>query len=267
MLAAMVILVTCLFFLGVGLLISTNPLVVLALAVIGLIIGGIAGVLLLRGRVAQEYHWSIFVGPAASAIVFMLLCSVLNVLASDNLGVRMGGLRMYSVALLLGTAPGLGIGLLLGSSLSGRPNRKQPHKPSYGVQPPPNPAKPSLSAPLPPHAAMAGGGAAWPTASAMPVAPDPNLLQHLNQERTSLNSFGSVQLLDMRDGTVAMVVTRLADNTAFYMVCTSAYPQQAPTVRIERGGQEIRLGPTNILFPWNANSRLEQIMADLMRRV
>jgi hypothetical protein len=265
MLAAMVIVVTCLFFLGLGLLISTNPLVVLALALVGLILGGLAGILLLRGRVAQEYHWSLFAGPAATGLLFVLLCGVLNLLVSDNLGLALGGARMYSVALLLGTAPGLFIGLVLGNSMGNA--RRRPARPLVGQQPSATAyQRPVVAAPRPPGPPPAPLPATTPWATPGPAAAPHVLADRLAEELPALVRFGEAQILDPHDGTLCVVLTRQADGLAIYMVCSAAYPQQPPTVKVERAGAAINVG-SGVHFPWTASSRLEQIVADLLRRV
>ncbi|WP_129673504.1 hypothetical protein [Candidatus Chloroploca sp. Khr17] len=269
MLAAMVIIVSCLFFLGMGLLISTNPLVVLALAMIGLIIGGLGGGLLLRGRVAQGYHWAIFVGPAASALVFVLLCGVLNMLLSDNLGLALGSLRMYSVAMLLGTAPGLLLGLVLGSSMGRGPtiaSRSDGNLRTSGLIARTN-ASPTaglrssgpLLPPDPPPSPHQTVGGATPR-------PSLDLAERIAGERIALAQFGTVQINTLQDGTCCVTVTRPQDGTTIYMVCEPTYPQQPPSVVVERHGTSLNIG-SGIFFPWDGSCRLATIVTDLYGRI
>lgn len=257
MLAALIIIVACLFFLGLGLLLSTNIVFVLIFGGIGLLLGALVGVLVLRGRVAQNEHWSIFVGPLVSGLLFVMLCGALNLIVRDSIGVWFGGLRMYSVALLLGTAPGLVIGWLLGQSMRGLSVTRRT---STGARQPGTytvfPTVP-LAPPDPPSGAIR-----WPPTPA-PVA---GLLECVLAERDTLERYGHVQITDLRDGSVCAVVTRQGDNTTIYMVCTSAYPQQPPSVTVERSGQALNVGK-GVLFPWNSACRLEQIVLDLMARV
>lgn len=137
MLAAVIIIVACLFFLGLGLLISTNTLVVLIFAAIGLMLGSLAGVLILRGGpMKSQEHWAIFVGPLISGMFFVMLCGILNLLVQDAVDYQLGGVRMFSVSFLLGTAPGLIIGWLLGVNLGGqRTTHSRPGTGMSGSQP------------------------------------------------------------------------------------------------------------------------------------
>jgi|GEM_PF-5788126 len=137
MLATVIIIVACLFCLGLGLLISTNTLVVLIFATIGLMLGSLAGVLMLRGGPTRsQEHWAIFVGPVVSGLFFVMLCGILNLLVQDAVGFQLGGIRMFSVSFLLGTAPGLIIGWLLGVNFGGQQATRNRQKVGIGqVQP------------------------------------------------------------------------------------------------------------------------------------
>lgn len=293
MLAAVIIIVAVLFFLGLGLLISTNVAVVLIFAGIGLLLGGLVGVLLLRGGPVGNQHWAIFAGPLISGLFFVMLCGILNLLVRDAVGASLGGLRMFSVALLLGTGPGLIVGWLLGVNVGGRAIR-----PGYAAR---GQAAPGASAPQGQHGGynvprgQPGQPAAWRPAGA-PVGPPPappigppgppptqpagnepawtpiggstgGLLERVSGEQASLARYGVVQILDPRDGTACVVVTRPHDRTSIYMVCSPAYPQQPPAVSVERGGVPLNVGG-GVLFPWNgAHHRLADIVQDLMGRV
>jgi hypothetical protein len=86
-------------------------------------------------------------------------------------------------------------------------------------------------------------------------------------EQAALAQFGHVQLLDPRDGTACVIVTRPHDHTTIYLVCSHAYPQQPPTVSVERAGVPLNVG-SGVLFPWNgAHNRLADIVQDLLGRV
>jgi hypothetical protein len=270
MLVAMVIIVTCLFFLGVGLLISTNALVLLSLAVVGMIIGRLAGILLFRGRVAQEYHWSIFAGPSATVALFVLLCDVLNLLMSDKLILALGAPRMYSVALLLGMAPGLLIVLILGNALGGRFFRRTAYHPllaggggrirSRSLTPAPVLRPPGSILPISPLLPL-GGSLPQPG-----IQVNIGLTQRLASEVQSLSRSGSVQIRDLNDGTVCVIVTRLRDGLLIYMLCSTAYPQQSPVVMAERNSAPLQIG-SGVLFPWDSSCRLARIVDDLYGRL
>ncbi|NJL54989.1 hypothetical protein HC928_07230 [bacterium] len=273
MVAALIVVVVTLFFLGIGLLISTNILVILLLSFVGLILGSGIGFFFLRES-APEGHWALFAGPVAAGLLFVLLCGVLNLLLDDNLRVALPDpLRMYTIVFLLTAPLGLFLGYYFSASMSGSIREQRgsgrASTPSVGARPPrqsrgsdarasvePDRAAPRPTLPPPP----ASGGATGGFSSAQ------QLIVRLNEEVPTLKQFGQVQVVDLQDGTACVIVTRTSDQVAVYMVCHPSYPERPPDVSVEQPSRQQT--HTNILFTWNSTShRLKDIVADWMRRL
>lgn len=268
MFAALIVVVATLFFLGVGLFISTNIVVILLLAFVGLIIGSSIGFFLLQGS-STEGHWSLFVGTVASGLLFVLLCSVLNLLLGDNLQVTLPSpFRTYTVVFLLTTPLGLLLGYYFSTNMSGsirgrsrssstpsaRSRDRQISETRMGVEPERAAPRPVM---LPPPAS---GGATSGVSSAQ------QLVARLNEEMPTLKPFGQVKIVDLQDGTACVVVTRTSDQLSVYMVCHPSYPERPPEVSVEQ--PSLQQTHTNILFRWNGTShRLKDIVADWMERL
>lgn len=269
MVAALIVVVVTLFFLGIGLLISTNILVILLLSFVGLILGSSIGFFFLRES-TTEGHWALFAGPVAAGLLFVLLCSVLNLLLDDNLRLSLPDpLRMYTIVFLLTAPLGLFLGYYLSANMSGsireqRGNRNRAPQP-MGVRDGPRRGaglrtEPDRAVPPPLLPPPAAGGASGGFSSAQ------QLVARLNGEVPVLKAFGDVQVVDLQDGTVCVTVKRPADQLVVYMVCSPSYPENPPTVTVEQPSRQQT--HTNIQFRWNGTShRLKDVVADWMGRL
>lgn len=237
--------------LGFGLMVSTKPVFLVSLGVLGLLVGAMVGMFLSNQSEPDLY---IMAGPVLSGLVAFFLALALNVLISDD-GIAP---RWLLVAALLGTAPGTLIGWVLGRNTvptAGRQRRADARLDAHPLSP---------RHPLPPR---------LPAAS--PAVP-PSGQGALAREARELERYGRVVVQPIENQQTALVVERShgPELLTIYIVCPPSYPATPPQVMAEisrpgtPGYQPVQLAVRSpSLARWTGQPGLAQVVNEFLAMV
>lgn len=236
-----------LIFLGLGLILATKPAFLLLVAVAGLLLGAGIGMFLSRQVVPDLYLW---IGPILSGLFAFFVVAALNILLEGAFSSRW----VLAVS-LLGTAPGLFVGWLLGQNSS----RVHYSNPAPLVQ---GRAPAALRFPYQPQQLV---GLDVPK-DAMIIASEANALQQFGSV--------SVQQLDNQQTAIIVRMVQLSDQLTIYIVCSQTYPTTPPEVMAELHRSSVASGsPVQIvvrsptLEHWPGRPSLVQVVGELISAV
>jgi hypothetical protein len=223
------------------------------MAVAGLLLGAGIGMFLSRQVVPNLYLW---IGPILSGLFAFLVAAALNILLEGALSIRW----VLAVG-LLGTAPGLFVGWLLGQN-SSRMHYSNPAPLVQGGAPTQLRAPAALRFPYQPQQLVS-----------LDVPKDAMIIA---SEANALQQFGSVsvQQLDNQQTAIIVRMVQLSDQLTIYIVCSQAYPTTPPEVMAELHRSSVASGsPVQIavrsptLEHWPGRPSLVQVVRELISAV
>lgn len=201
-----------LFFLGLGMLISTKPIFLIIMVILGIVLGIAAGVFLGRQTQPDLYLW---IGPVLSAGCVLLLALAVNVLLDESTLAT----RWLITVSLLATAPGMLIGWLLGR------NSEQSRVGRSVVRVTPGGGTERLPTPPIEQGRLR---------HIMPITSQPHPTP-LEAEIQGLRALGNpvVSMLPNQQTAIVLKVQGIGRTASIYSVCAPTYPTTAPTVMVE----------------------------------